>query len=314
MSEVKEKVAFIKEHEDEIKPIISNSAINQERVEIILKEFETKVFLCEKQDHEHNSDAKRVLVTASQPLAFITIDTIIEQLKIDPRCKAIGLLTDNVAGKKFEDKNDSSFKRIYNKNLPVLVDALKTAEKEPFDVILAVVDTINSPQSVALFAGKSVFGAEKLYFISSGWIGAGSKSSFQSERAKNMDEIDEIFCTDQLSRRILLNQLKEFPKDKVFITGTPIIGALEIDKAKEYTQTGRKKLGIDDNELAVLYIGDTSADYQRQGLDIDKRINEKTFSETLEAMIKLAEAESEKNLPYLYVRIHATQTKRSCFL
>lgn len=314
----KEKIDFIKKHEDVIKPItsdsemienlahhriIADSVIDQKRIENILEEFETKIFLCEKQKHEYGADAKKVLLTASEPLAFLTINPIIERLKTDPRCKAIGLLTDNVAGKQFENKNDPSFKHIDNKDLPVLVDALKMAEKEPFDVTIAAVDPINSPQTIALFAGKSSFGSKKLYFISSGWIGTGGGSLLETERAKHADKIDGIFCNDQLAKRIILNQLKEFPKDKIFITGTPVIDTLEIDKAKEHTQTGRKKLGIDDDELAILYLGDVSAAYRQEGFNVCKRINEKTFAETLEAIIKLAEAEPERKFALL-IRPH----------
>lgn len=320
MPEFEEKTQFIKKHNDQIKQVTldveavkkieEGAIVDESRVENVLEQFETKIFLFEKQENESKPDAKKVLVTASETTAFNIMNPIIERLKKEDRCKAIGLLTDLRAGKMFEDKKDVDFKRIDNKQLPVLADAMKTAEKEPFDVSIIATDPVDSPNEVVLFGGKSVFGANKLYVIVGGWVGFGSDIILSHpERQKNMESIDGIFCNDELAKRIIMSQFKEYPENKIFVTGTPVVDNLEIEKLVQYQKTGREKLGLEKETLAVLYLGGSSAIHQRAGYDYetDKKINEKTFEQTLDAVIKLADSESQRKFVYL-VRPHPSDT------
>ena len=309
----KEKIEFIKKHGDEIKQVVSDQeaikkleageAVASGRVENALEQFETKIFLFKKK--ESKPEAKKVLVTASETMAFNLMNPIIERLKKDERCKVIGLFTDLIAGKMFKDPD---FQRIDNKELPVLADAMKTAEKELFDVAITAVESANSPNEVVLFGGKSVFGAEKLYVMIGGWIGFGSDVILSHpERQKYMESIDGIFCNDELAKRVIHSQYKEFPENRIFATGTPTIDDLELEKSAEYAESGRDKLEIEKDALAVLYLGDSSPAYRRAGYDTDEKINEKTFEKTLDAMIKVAEEEPQKKFSFM-VRPHPADT------
>lgn len=310
---LEEELCFIQEHAKEIVPItddretmglverhtgVGDVLVDERRVKNILEQFETKVYLLEKDEQEYDSRAKRVLLTASEPLAYNTIAPILESLKSDRRARAITLLTDNVAGKRFEERGNLDFRRIRDHTKPVLADV-----PSPFDVAIAAVEPPNSAHAVALYGGKSVFGAEKLYFIASGWSGVGGTKLFERERARTMDEIDGMFCNDELAKRILLRQLPDYPTERMHTTGTPSVDALELERASEYTREGRRKLRLDEETLAVLHLGDISADYRRLMPEVDERINEKTFEHTVEAMVRLAEDQPERKFALL-IRPH----------
>ena len=115
-----EKLKFVKEYSDEMKQVASDKeaideikssrVVDGERVENVLEQFETKIFLYEKEEYQHEPSAQRFLLTASETLALNITNPIIERLKKDRRCKAIGLFTDLKAGQFFENKKDSDFK------------------------------------------------------------------------------------------------------------------------------------------------------------------------------------------------------------
>lgn len=91
----KEKLGFIKKHNQEIRPITDQryllddinkvdlkdlpGKIDPAKIENLLEEFETKVFVLEKKNS--NSHSKRVLLEAAQTLAFNEVVSIIDHLK-----------------------------------------------------------------------------------------------------------------------------------------------------------------------------------------------------------------------------------------
>ncbi|MDO8524149.1 MAG: hypothetical protein Q7R99_00795 [bacterium] len=316
-----EKIEFIGEHGSEILPltegderevvkgIIENeeNIPNEKEVEDILEKFETKVFLLEKLEEEIEENAKKVLLTISDPLAIRTMKPLIDKLRSDPRCRAIGIITDNVAGKELEasfqdDEASIKFEAIRGEEGSVFLDALKAADEEPFDVALSTMESSNSPSGSLLYNAKSAFGAEKLFLIFDNWNGIGGRPDLFNNKAQ-MESIDGMLCGDNLAKNILSQQLPDFPQEKIVVTGTPILDELEKEKLAECPQKAREKLGLDDNEIAVLYLGDVSADYEKFGEEVDERINEKTFNQTFEAIIDLAEAQPEKRFA-LMVRPH----------
>jgi hypothetical protein len=209
----------------------------------------------------------------------------------------------------FEKNNDNQFKQVRNPENPVLSDAMKTAENDPYDVALVPVDPRNSPNSPLLFGGKSVFGAKKLFFIATGWVGVGGTDLFDKDRFKQMEEIDGIFCNDDLAKKILLHQLPEYPPEKIYTTGTPVVDALEIEKGPEYAKQGREKLHIDEGTIGVLYLGDVSPAPNSADSNLNPRINEETFLSTLDSMIELAKSRPEKKFA-LMVRPHPRDPNR----
>lgn len=335
-----EKAEFIKEHSSEILPLIEkdkeevdyvkglvngtnepSDALAEKQAEDILEKFETKIFLLEKPEGEYEPNSKRVLITATDPLQFNSVFPIVKSLSKDKRCRAVGLITDNIAGKNFEDLMkeetfDFNFKAIkggheqdvaepteYDKTFPVIADGLKMVENDPFDIALVTPD---KPSANILFSAKSVFGAKKLYLIDAGWVGvSGGRVDHplrDESRVDNIDSIDGIFCNDELAKNIIINQLSEFPKEKILVTGTPVIDKLELWRAKELETEGRRKLALNEDEIAILYIGDISPDYFDKS-ELDRKLNEKTFSRTVEAFFSAAEREKDKKF-VLLVRPH----------
>lgn len=317
MTRFSEAKDFLRQHYDEFAPIaadrplldvlredqdVLDPTITPERVEQSLEQLETKVYLSEKDPADYDPDAKRVLLTASEPLAANSLSLILEQLQTDRRARATGLLTDNVAAKTLSTRLEG-FEQIHDPSKPMLYDALQTVAHDPFDVALVPVDPRNSPNAVSLFGAKSVFGAKKLYFMATGWVGVGGTDLFDAARRKTMDEIDGIFVADQLAADIVSYQLPDFPRNKILETGTPVVDAIETDRAEEYTNRGRSKLGLDDDTTAVLLMGHISPGSNSPESDLDPRISEKTFAQTFEAMVNLATRQPKRKFAIL-VRPH----------
>ncbi len=316
MPEYKEKIEFIEKHEDEIKPLLNKKEqdnlgqiekgkkYNPEEVEKILEKFETKIYNFEKPENEYGSEAKRILIGLSNPLSFNAVSPIIEKLKQDKRCQSIALLTDNIAGKSFEEKNDDDFIKIRDKNKPVLSEIPGN-----FDVALFLPEAKNSPSTAVLLSGESIFGAKNTYFIVSDFFVNTAIEPLKGRLTSETKEIDGILCVDELQKRILIDQLPDFSPEKIFVTGTPIIDNLETDKAKEYEKAGRRKLNLDDKTKTILYLGDISFECQRIAPGADEKINEKTYEQTAKSVIKLAGENPEQNFALL-VRPHPRDPNR----
>lgn len=300
-----DKLNFIRKFAGGIKPVVSEpnlvdavtegKDIGEESAEKILRESETRVFLYEKKSAA--PDAKSFLLEASEPLAYMTIGPIVERLKADPRCKSFCLLADNYAGKEIQKRGDADLVEAKDNKL------LMAEIPGDFDVGIFLVEPKNSPNSLVINSGKTVFGAKKLYGVVSGWSGVGSESDIFKDGVNNkQNDVDGILCNDDLAKTILEHQLPEFPKDKITIVGSPVIDALDRHKAKELCQNGREALGISPDDYVFLYLGDIS-DYHNSGFDCDDHINEKTFDNFSSAAIATAESNPEQNF-VLLVRPH----------
>lgn len=314
MPEMSEASAWLQAHEAEFKPVVSDPSFfdrlreaevtTPDSLEVAqaIEEVSTKVYRFDKPPGDYQPDAQRVLLTASEPLAKNSIAPLIERLRSDPRVRGIGLVTDNVAGKQFEHGLEG-FECIEDPTKPVLADALSMAESEPFDIAIVPVDPPNSPNSVALYGAKSVFGARRLYFLATGWVGVGATRLFDQPESKQMDSIDGIFCNDELAKDILRRQLPDFPAEHILVTGTPVVDALEVEKAAEYTAAGRQRLGLNDATITVLFLGHVSGQPGSAESGLHPRISEHTFELTLEQAIQAAKANPQREMALL-VRPH----------
>lgn len=269
-----------------------------EQLEAILDAYETKVLYSEK---AASGDTKRVLISAAEPLAHTTVAPIVERLKVDPRCASITLLTDNVAGKAFASVG---FSRLRDATRPVFTDLPGLV-----DIALVPVDPPNSPNAPLLYGAKSVFGATRLFFLVSGWGGVGGTTLFAEGRREAMDPIDGFIVNDELAKRFLQLSLPGIPEERIIVTNLPIMDALERHRSAEHTAVGRGKLGLSEETLAVLYVGDVSNDYHRLDPTFHEHINEKTFFLTLTALFKAAMAQPERSYALL-VRPHPRDPKR----
>lgn len=311
-SGVIDKTRFLLEHKDEIIPLLDerekaimdriqrDEDVSPQEVGELRRKYETRVyeFVKEKSD----PCAKRVMLEASEPLAFNNVAPLMERMRSDPRCAGFTLLTDNYAGREIEkDERDrfSFLKEIKRGGLPVIADI-----QGDYDVGLFLVEGANSSSSLVAFAGKNVFGAKKLFGFVTGWAGVGEKDS-PFARSVNSAEIkvDAILCNDDLSRRIIESQLPNFPPENIIVCGSPVIDSLDFKRAKQYRTEGRAKLGIGENDFTVLYFGDISSYYPKAGYEVDEKVNEKTFVNLLEDFSKVAEEFPDKQF-VLAVRPH----------
>ncbi len=277
--------------------------VDRERIGRALETLETKVFLLRKPESGFDEGAKKVLLTASEPLAQASIGPMIERFRTDRRVRGIGLMTDNVAGRYFSGALPGFMQLRCWMGCPVYYDAMRAAEDGPFDAALVTVDPRNSPNAASLYGAKSVFGARRLYFLATSWVGVGSTDLFSGERARQMDEIDAVFVNDALAGRIIRHQLPGYPIGRIITTGTPIADSIDLRNAGQYTRAGREKLGLSDDETAVLVTGHISPPKERPQEGIHSRISEHTFELTFAEMARAAEAAPGRKFA-LVVRPH----------
>jgi hypothetical protein len=304
-----DKINFIKRHRDEIRPLtknpdfvdnVSDGQLDgvEKKIDSVLEEFENKLFVCEKT--EHNKEAKRVLITVDNPGPYTTVKTIVEALLKDERCKSIAIITGGVSSKSFANQFGSQFQLVRNDDKLFWDDLAVFSEDNPVDVTIASVSEKNGPESVALWSGKPILGAKKTFLVFSEW---GTLGNNFSERLKESAEgkeaiaqIDGIFCNDDLAKRIVMNNLPDFPPDKIFDTGTPSLDSLNLPQAEELRRLGREKLGLTADDFTVIYVGDCS-NYPEYGCKPE--LNVRTFEQSLGAIIKLAEENPDLKLAFL---------------
>ncbi len=118
------------------------------------------------------------------------------------------------------------------------------------------------------------------------------------------DEVQEIL--EEYETKIFQAQLPEFPEEKIFVTGSPILDNLEVERSAEYKNSGRQKLSLSENVFVVLYLDMGSIPQ----IDIDDGtvapdLNEKTFQNTLQAISEFAQTHRDKEIAFV-VRPHPT--------
>jgi hypothetical protein len=314
MEQSGEREDFIRRQYTEIAPIVpenERAALEAVRhgeqtdrndVERILETYESRIFRMEK--HDAAADAKRVLVSASEPLAFSTVRPILEAMKRDARVGGVTLLTDNLAGRSFEALHDPDFVQVRDPGKPVMAEI-----PGPFEIALVPVDPKNSPNAAVLYGGKSVFGAERLYFLASGWVGVGNTPLFEQNRRERMDAIDGIFVIDDLAKRIVHRQLPEYPEERIQVTGMPLSDAVGAENPELLAAAGRQKLGLGTDERAVLLLPHVSPAPDRPEPGVHPRISEDTFERSLTALVRVAEANPGRRYAVL-VRPHPRDWNR----
>jgi len=309
-----DKERFVREHATEIKPVAPDvgvigrvehgETVNETELDSALEAFENKLFTMEKR--ECAPDAQSVLLTMDNPGSWRAMSPVIEALERDQRCRSVSVITGGFSSEEFKSRFGNQFSEVRDGDNLFLNDLNTVTSKHPIDVMLASGSAQNGPESVPLYSGKSVFGAKKVFYIVDSWgLGGSLSDDLESaeKRKKWLDDLDGFFCNDEHAKEIIREKLPGFPESRIHVTGTPILESLEIDKAKSYRNAGRARFNLPLDTLTVLYIGDQSADYATVGIGADPEINEKTFEKMLNAYIRYAESEPQKQFALL-VRPH----------
>lgn len=262
---------------------------------------ETELFICRKKNFL--PFAKNVLLTVDNPGAYNVLSPIIRALADDDRCANIGVISSGVASKKFGIDFRNRFTRVIKSKSLVIKEIATTFDKP--DIIICSVSEANGPEGIMLYAGKSVFGAEKLYMVCDGW---GTLGSAFGDNRENMDTIDGFFCNDLFAWMILKRHLPKTRNSCTYAIGTPVIETIEVQKADKYRKTMRKRFGLDEETRVLLFLGDISDGYKKT-FDSDPRINEITFEKTAIEMMAIAEAHPNKKFA-LVLRPHPRDTNK----
>ncbi len=305
MNNGSEKYKFVQKQEKEIRPIADDQQalediaheipVPAERIQALIEQYETKIFISTYAGaHPH---AGRLLLEAAQPANYKILHPLIESLKSDVQCAGVTLLTDNVAGKMFLADKDPAFQAAPSNDRPVIADI----PKGPYRAALILPEGgENVPTSVLLYGAKSVFGAEKLCFLSLGLFDPGEKKLFSQPVPEHREDIDIIFSADAFSKQLFCGAL-DVPEEKVIVTGTPLLEGLRVEEEDTLRAQGRAALGIAEDTMTALYSGFPSADFRSFGGD--PHLNLLTFEQTLTGVVAAAVAEPAKKFS-LIVRIH----------
>ncbi|MDP2815872.1 MAG: hypothetical protein Q8O19_04260 [Rectinemataceae bacterium] len=307
-----DRVQFIIRHAKEILPILNDQnerslvehaargmpfgENDREQLIDILERCETKLYTYEKS--EYAPDAKRILVTSDNPGSFAGARHLIAAFLKDVRCKGVSTLVSGVAGKDFS-QTFPEFEQVREQET-LLADTLVLSKEEPFDVVIGTISVENGPENLALYGGKSNLRANKTFLLFEAYGSLGG--AFGLGTSDNMDKIDGIFCNDELAKEIVQHFLPEYPAEKIFTTGTPVLEGLEVERAKQYRTDVRAELGISPDAFTIAYLGDNSNDYARMP-NANPDINAVTFAKTLKGIKEFAARTGSKETA-LIVRPH----------
>ncbi|MEK9184046.1 MAG: hypothetical protein AAB890_03175 [Patescibacteria group bacterium] len=299
MVTLKDKRAFIEKHLKEIN-VLADAAllkyanikeINEEDADNLLRLFESHLFVFKK---NKTSLAQNVLLTIDNPGSYNAFKPIICALENDCRCGSISVIASGIARKNFQQEFSNRFVPVRNNGL-FISEFGELFSDIPPDIIICSISFINGPESIALYAGKSVLGAKKIYTIIDGW---GVFGNIFKSNLRIRDAIDGFFCNDEFAKKIIKYQIPDITDERIYATGTPVLDSIEIKKSDEYRQTMRKRFYLEEDTVVLLFIGGVSENWKNKFAS-DSKINEITFEKTIIAMKALAKAYPDKKFALL---------------
>lgn len=304
----KNKEQFAEDYAGEIKPLLLDVGkdffsrlaygnVPEDELNGVLKRFETKIYLQPKPEGQFDENAQKVLVTVADPGAFNVIGPLIDKMNGDQKVSEIAVITHGVSQDYFKKQFGDIFSAVNDPDKPILAEI--TSKFQP-DVIVVSMSDNNGPENFALFGGKSILGAKKLFVVVDGWTGMGS--AFRGDNIPRMDEIDGVFCNDELAKQVVVQSIPNFPQEKIFDFGTPTTDSVKSENGEELARLGRKKLSLDDETLTVLYGGGIQSDWiEKYGTN--PKIEEISFQETVRSLIEAANLHPDQSYALL-VRPH----------
>ena len=291
-----------------------------EKPEDIPEIEKAKLFYLEKNPREVNPDAKRVMITFDNPGPYNGLVPVISALSADLRCRGIIVLASGWGAQEFSKNTlSSSFEEVGPNTDPknptretVLADILQeTTAYEP-DIVLVSASAKNGPETVGLFASRTNFGAKRMYYFMDGWGGAPIFYNKTNPNEKSESRIEGVFCNDEIAKRIAMRVIPELPEKRFLVTGSPVIDGLYVEDSETLTEEARRKLEIDPDTTAILFLGDVSGEYTAangySGVD-SQNFNMRTFERTFESVRAAAQHNSRKKFA-LMVRPHPRDPRK----
>lgn len=294
-----EKFKFLASHQREIQPLTSEDAVidskdNPERIQQLLETYETKVLTYTRPGTDGREG--KILLEASQPANRAVIEPLVEKLKNNPECEGITLLADGLAGKAFVEESLLSFEVAPTGDTPIFSDI----PSGPYRSALVIDDAQNSPAESFSYSAKSVFGAEKLYYLSLGLFGPQEQKILGNKANATRDQFDAVLTADEFVKDMLVSVL-QIPPERVVVTGSPLLESVKRDDADTVRTAARQRLAINDDVRTVLYSGFPSADLASMGADV--ALNKLTFEKTLAGLREAAKNAPETKFAFI-VRTH----------
>lgn len=271
-------------------------SLSDTELEEALEKFETKIFTYT--NPNANTDAKRILLEGSQPYSFGLISELLKELVHNSQCKEVTVIAEGVTAEKIAALQDDTL--TFNEST---TDSILTDIGEiPTDICLVFMEEPeNSPLLPLLYSAKSVIGAEKLFVYFNGpYLQSNFKERFSTEKRKNMDEIDGAITNTDLGAAVVKGELG-LPDEKVFVTDNLSINEIARQPKEKLRTEGRRKLGLGDEEITLLYLGFPSKPTESIGMDPD--LNVRTFEETASGALLAATQNSDKSFAVI-VRAH----------
>lgn len=277
---------FIRKHEAEIAPLLNvGQDLSKGNTDRILETYETKVFVYK--SPEERPDAQRVLLEASQPANYAIVKSLLQALVNDARCSGATLLTDNVAGKRFDTDASLRLQRKQNDHF-VMADV----PPGPYVSALAIDEPVNSATPFVLESAKSAFEAGRVYF----W----SLQLFDPRWKDSLGNADAILTTNDFTAALTRAVIGD-PQKEIVQVGSPLIDAIDQDKEPLLRTEGRRTLGIPETATVVFHSSIVPGTFAMWGES--PALNDTTFLQTIEGTIRAAQGNPDKEF-VLLIRIH----------
>lgn len=270
-----------------------------------IENFESAIFAFE--NRESGPAGKLVLISVDSPGPYAAVKELIGTLMKEPRCRGISMLVYGVARNMFE----ADYGEVFRKKSSGANVTSDLANENP-DIVLNTVTAHTDPAISELLArSKSTMGSSKSFLLFEAWGGPGTTVRGHEEDAA---ELDGVLCADQLGKKLAERALPAIPPERVQVTGTPVLEEMYVEHSEEFVETVRKKIGIESDEIAILYLGDTTKDYESDSLyETDEDLNIKTLLKTLTAITTAAMAEPGRRFVVM-VRPHPRDQDKRRFI
>lgn len=308
---------FLRRHEREWKPLVDvkvheavrgflnkHGKARKAGVESALESYATVLYT--RVNRLAKSDGAHLLFSAQDPGAYALVKDFLLELDGDRRWHRIGLLFSGQARRALYDDFPGRYAEFPRGKQGLFADLLRYSKRHPIDCAVTTPSSVNGPESVIFAGGKSILGAKRLFSVCD-WNG------IVSNRLEcpwsDSDPLDGILCNDVLTKDLIRIQRPELRSDMLHVCGTAI-GSLRVDDPASFTANARNGLGLEDDEIACLYIGDVFHENDRTRFPrIDKLFVVKTLAVTAKALSQAARVECGKRY-VLMLRPHPRDSDR----
>jgi hypothetical protein len=261
------------------------------------------------------SNAVHVLIAGQHTGGWLSVAPLMEILLQDPRCARVSIFAETEFLDGFKRQRYLSlFTRLGKEGLTTSAAYLEMSSKKDsrLDVVISTVTNTLSPATVGFFFPQGA----KRFFIVDNWLNLGPpfapyKAGAHETAGLWWKSVQQIFVNDELAAAMVHELLPTYPRNQIRATGTGQTESIQPQRRAELARSGREKLGVDNDEQAVLFLGDIENVYE-PGVVAPGHIFG-SFLKVVEALAQAATTEPTRKF-VLLVRPHPADPKKAQFM